>query len=139
MRVIPIVFTAVVLIGCASSPPTAQQLAAMSDDELCDAVDSWPLRYDVATSMLSRGLECHPAQKACKIAGYSPDQQQYDDCIAAMIQQIHQDEARAAEARAIWAGAVMQGGQSMQNALSGNRETCIASPDYGGGSTITCY
>lgn len=60
MRIILTTLLLAILAGCATTPPTAEQLVSMTDGELCETAYAWPDRLDVIYVMLGRGLTCHP-------------------------------------------------------------------------------
>jgi hypothetical protein len=102
MNRIFIVLSLLIPAGCNTAPPSAQQLAAMSDDELCQVVRDDPLRFSSAAVAADRGLRCHPAVEACDAAGYGPEVpiEARTVCIEAMMTELRQDQEEEAARRA---------------------------------------
>ena len=113
---------------------TDEQIATMSNDELCSAVKSQPNDMRLITFMGGRNLQCHPIQITCIKAGYKAGTKKFNDCIHTLTQSQALDE-REAEINAQRFGqsignAFSQYGQSIQQNNIGQIQPAYQLPTY---------
>lgn len=129
---------AALLAGCQTAPPTVAELLAMDDEALCQATRDDPLRLEAGAISANRGLRCHPAVVACDAIGLGPEAsvEARRACIEAMMAQIREEQALAAERRRRAGLALALGAQGFSSTVQQlQRQQTICTPV---GRSVVC-
>jgi hypothetical protein len=129
-----ITFVFLLMLAACKPPMTDEQIAAMSNDELCAAVQGHPEDIRLVTFMGGRNLQCHPTQITCKKAGFKAGSKKFSDCVSILMQSEALDKQQAqinAQKFGQALGAAMsQYGQSLQQNNVGYIQPAYQAPAY---------